>query len=178
MIYQFENSRVQAEGDYFIAENASVIGSVTLKANTSVWFSAVIRGDIEPIIIGEGSNVQDCAVLHTDAGFPVTVGEKCTIGHQAMLHGCTIDANSLIGINAVILNGAHIGKNCIVGASALITEGKEIPDGSLVVGSPGKVVRQLSEEQIQTITDNANRYMNNLKRYKAGLLVQENVDKQ
>lgn len=178
MIYQFENSRVQAEGDYFIAENASVIGSVTLKANTSVWFSAVIRGDIEPIIIGEGSNVQDCAVLHTDAGFPVTVGEKCTIGHQAMLHGCTIDDNSLIGINAVILNGAHIGKNCIVGASALITEGKEIPDGSLVVGSPGKVVRQLSEEQIQTITDNANRYMNNLKRYKAGLLVQENVDKQ
>ena len=178
MIYQFENSRVQAEGDYFIAENASVIGSVTLKANTSVWFSAVIRGDIEPIIIGEGSNVQDCAVLHTDAGFPVTVGEKSTIGHQAMLHGCTIDDNSLIGINAVILNGAHIGKNCIVGASALITEGKEIPDGSLVVGSPGKVVRQLSEEQIQTITDNANRYMNNLKRYKAGLLVQENVDKQ
>ena len=177
MIYQFENSRVQVKGDFFVAENASVIGNVTLKANTSVWFSAVIRGDIEPIIIGEGSNVQDCAVLHTDAGYPLTVGEKCTIGHQAMLHGCTIDDNSLIGINAVILNGARIGKNCIVGASALITEGKEIPDGSLVVGSPGKVVRQLSQEQIQTITDNANRYVNNLKRYKAGLLAQENVDK-
>ena len=177
MIYQFENSRVQAEGDFFVADNASVIGNVILKANTSVWFSAVIRGDIEPIIIGEGSNVQDCAVLHTDAGYPLTVGEQCTIGHQAMLHGCTIDDNSLIGINAVILNGAHIGKNCIVGASALITEGKEIPDGSLVVGSPGKVVRQLSEEQIQTITDNANRYVNNLKRYKTGLFVQENVDK-
>src|ERR1700760_320070 len=128
-------------GEYWIAPNATVIGRVTLKRNASVWFGAVLRGDNEPIVVGEESNVQDGCVLHTDAGTPLTIGKAVTVGHLAMLHGCTIGDNSLIGIGAVVLNGARIGKNCLIGAKALIPEGKEIPDGSLVVGAPGRVIR-------------------------------------
>jgi carbonic anhydrase/acetyltransferase-like protein (isoleucine patch superfamily) len=133
-----------SDGAYWIAPSASVIGFVRLERNASVWFGAVLRGDNELILIGEGSNVQDGCVLHTDIGFPLTVGRNCTIGHQAILHGCTIDDNCLIGMGATILNGARIGKNCLVGAHALISENKEIPDNSMVLGMPGKVVKQLA----------------------------------
>ncbi|MGE0484641.1 MAG: gamma carbonic anhydrase family protein [Gammaproteobacteria bacterium] len=176
MIYQLDDRRVRAEGDYFVAASASVIGTVLLKNDASVWFGAVLRGDIEPIVIGEGSNVQDLAVLHTDAGHPLTVGRNCTIGHKVMLHGCTIGDNSLIGINAVVLNGAVIGRNCLIGAGALIPEGKTIPDGSLVMGVPGKVVRELTAEQIAGLTASAERYQRNFKRYLGGLRVQDSAD--
>ena len=132
-----------------------IIGDVTLEENTSIWFNAVLRGDIENIHIGEGSNVQDGSILHTDPGYPLKVGKNVTIGHLVMLHGCTIGDNSLIGIGAVILNNAKIGKNCIIGAKALITENKEIPDNSLVVGSPGKVIRNLTEDEIHAVEKNA-----------------------
>ena len=133
--------------DLLIFPNATIIGDVTLEKNTSIWFNAVLRGDIENIHIGEGSNVQDGSVLHTDPGCPLKVGKNVTVGHLVMLHGCTIGDNSLIGIGAVILNKANIGKNCIIGAKALITENKVIPDNSLVVGSPGKVIREVTEEE-------------------------------
>lgn len=176
MLYQLDDRRVVAEGDYFVADSASVIGRVLLKNDASVWFGATVRGDIEPITIGEGSNVQDCAILHTDLGHPLTIGRGCTVGHKVMLHGCTIGDNSLIGINAVVLNGAKIGKNCLIGAGALIPEGKEIPDGSLVIGAPGKVKRELNAEQIAELTASAVRYVNNFKRYKAGLTAQASAD--
>src|ERR1700744_4802776 len=134
------------EGDYWIAPNAVLIGRVVLKKNASVWFGATLRGDNEPITVGEDSNVQDGAVLHADPGSPLTLGRGGTVGHQAMLHGCTVGDNCLIGIGAVVLNGARIGKNCLIGAKALIAEGKEIPDNSLVVGAPGRVLRPLSED--------------------------------
>ena len=172
MIYQLEERRVRAEGDFWIADSASVIGAVLLKHNTSVWFGAVLRGDREPITVGENSNVQDLAVLHTDPGCPLVIGDYVTVGHKAMLHGCTIGDNTLIGINAVILNRARIGRNCLIGAGALITEDKEIPDGSLVLGSPGKVIRQLTAEQIATSRRQAEGYVANFKRYKQGLLNQ------
>jgi len=176
VIYQLEDRRVVAEGDHFIANSASVIGLVRLKNNVGVWFGAVLRGDNELITIGENSNVQECCVLHTDLGFPLTIGNYCTVGHKAVVHGCTVGDNTLIGINAVILNGARIGKNCLIGANALITEGKEIPDNSLVVGSPGKVVRQLNEEQAQEIRNQAERYVRNFKYFNAGLSVQMEPD--
>lgn len=176
MIYQLEDRRVAAEGDYFVADSASVIGSVLLKENASVWYGAVLRGDNELITVGSHSNVQECSVLHTDPGFPLTIGAYCTIGHKVMLHGCTIGDNSLVGINAVILNGARIGANCLIGAGALITEGKEIPDGSLVVGAPGKVVRQLNEEQIAGLRQSAEGYVNNFRRFKRGLSTQPSAD--
>ena len=167
MIYQLEDRKPEFLGeDYWIADSADVIGSVVFGNNTSVWFNAVIRGDNEPITIGDNSNVQDCAVLHTDWGTPVIIGKGVTVGHKACLHSCTIGDNTLIGINAVVLTGAKIGRNCLIGANALITEGKEIPDGSLVMGSPGKVVRQLTEEQIEGLTASADRYVENLGRYK------------
>jgi carbonic anhydrase/acetyltransferase-like protein (isoleucine patch superfamily) len=169
MIYQLEDRRVRAEGDYWVADSASVIGAVLLRHNTSVWFGAVIRGDREPITIGENSNVQDLAVLHTDPGFPLTVGRNCTIGHKALLHGCTVGDDTLIGINAVVLNGARIGKQCLIGAGALIPEGKEIPDGSLVMGVPGRVVRELTPEQRANLVRMADNYASNFKRYKSGL---------
>ena len=177
MIYQLEERRVIAEGAHFIAESASVIGSVILKAEASVWFGAVLRGDNEPITIGERSNVQDLAVLHTDLGYPVTVGRGCTVGHKVTLHGCTIGDNSLIGINATVLNGAVIGRNCLIGAGSLIGEGKTIPDNSLVMGIPGKVVRSLNAEQVAELTASADRYVRNLKRFNAGLKVQPEVDR-
>ena len=133
----------------WIAPGAAVIGHVLIGRDVGIWFGAVIRGDNEPIVIGADSNVQEHTVMHTDPGFPLTIGQGCTIGHRALLHGCTIGDNSLIGINAVVLNGARIGRNCLIGANALITEGKEIPDNSMVMGAPGKVVRELTPQQIE-----------------------------
>jgi len=176
VIFQLDERRVAAEGDYFVAENAVVVGSVVLGADASVWFGAVVRGDNETITIGPGSNVQDLAVLHTDPGVPLVIGRGCTIGHKVMLHGCTIGDNSLVGINAVVLNGARIGRNCLIGAGSLIPEGKEIPDGSLVMGVPGRVVRALSAEQIAGLTRSAEGYVRNFKRFKAGLRVQQEAD--
>ena len=159
MFYQLEDRRVVTEGDYFLAPGAQVIGSVVLHHNVSVWFNAVIRGDVEPIVVGSHSNVQDCAVLHTDEGFPLTLGDYVTVGHQAMLHGCEIGDNTLIGINAVVLSGARIGKNCLIGANSLITEGKDIPDNSMVLGSPGKIVRDVSAEAMANMRATAEGYV-------------------
>jgi carbonic anhydrase/acetyltransferase-like protein (isoleucine patch superfamily) len=156
-------------GDWFVAPGARLIGRVILREGASVWFNAVLRGDNEPIEIGEGSNVQDGAVFHTDPGCPLTLGPDVTVGHQAILHGCTVGAGSLIGMGAVVLNGARIGEGCLIGANALVTEGKEIPDGSLVMGQPGKVVRQLDAEAIAKLRDSARRYRANAARYRAGL---------
>ncbi len=175
MIYELDGRRVQAEGDYWIAESADLIGNVLLKHNASVWFGTVIRGDNDLITIGEHSNVQDLSVLHTDPGLPLTIGSHCTIGHKVMLHGCTIGDNTLVGINSVILNGAKIGRNCLIGAGALITEGKEIPDGSLVVGAPGKVARVLTPEQIAGLTRSAEHYVQNWQRYRRALRPQDAV---
>jgi carbonic anhydrase/acetyltransferase-like protein (isoleucine patch superfamily) len=156
-------------GEYWIAPNAIVVGNVILKKNASVWFGAVLRGDNEAIEVGENSNVQDNSVLHTDMGSPLIIGANVTVGHQVMLHGCTIGEGSLIGIGSVILNGAKIGRQCIIGANSLITEGKEIPDRSLVMGSPGKVVRTLEPAQAEAIAGGALHYVANWKRFKAGL---------
>lgn len=157
------------DGEYFVAPTATVIGNVKLEKHASVWFGAVIRGDNELIHIGERSNIQENCVLHTDPGFPMTIGPDVTVGHLAMLHGCTIEGNSLIGINSVVLNGVRIGRNCIIGANAFIAEGKEIPPNSLVLGSPGKVVRQITDEQARHLTRVAGHYVNNQRRFKAGL---------
>ncbi len=171
MLYQLGERIPELRGEHhFVAANASVIGTVILEDNVSVWFNAVIRGDNEPIHIGTNSNIQDGAVLHTDPGAPLTIGSNVTVGHLAMLHGCTIGDGSLIGIHSVILNHAVIGRNCLIGANTLITEGKVIPDNSLVVGSPGKVLRTLSEEEIAAIHANAARYVENLKRYLSSLV--------
>jgi len=170
MIYQLGERKVTIKGDdYWVADNAVVLGSVVLEQNASVWFGCVVRGDSDVITIGEGSNVQDGSVLHTDTGYQLTIGKNCTIGHNVMLHGCQIGDNTLIGINSVILNGAIIGKNCLIGANSLIPEGKVIPDGSMVMGSPGKVVRELSEGQIQVIGLSAMHYVQNFKRFKKEL---------
>ena len=165
MFYNLENKKVKNAGENWVAPNASIIGDVTLEKNTSIWFNSTLRGDVENIYVGEGSNVQDGSVLHTDPGFPLKIGKDVTIGHLVMLHGCTIEDNSLIGIGAVILNGAKIGKNCIIGANTLVTEKKVIPDNSLVVGSPGKIVRQVSNEEAKLITENAIHYQVNWKKY-------------
>ncbi len=164
-----DKSPVLPAGFCWVAETASVIGDVSLEEDASVWFGAVLRGDNEPIRIGRGSNIQDLCVLHTDPGFPLTIGADCTIGHRAILHGCTIGEQSLVGMGATVLNGARIGRNCLIGAAALITEGKEIPDGSLVVGAPGKVVRGLTEEEIAGLARSAERYVENAKRFSGGL---------
>lgn len=156
-------------GNYWVAENATVLGNVILHENASVWFNAVLRGDNDPITIGENSNVQDGSILHTDIGCPLNIGKDVTIGHMAMLHGCTIEDETLIGIGATVLNRAHIGKNCIIGAHALIPEGKVIPDNSLVMGAPGKVVKELSEAQVMLIKGSAQVYVDNWKSFKAGL---------
>ena len=153
----------------WVAENATVIGNVCLAAESSIWYGAVIRGDNEPIVIGQGSNVQDGSVLHTDHGFPLTLGQGVTVGHQVMLHGCTIGDGSLIGIQAVVLNGACIGRNCLVGAGSLVTEGKEFPDNSLIMGSPAKVVRELTAEQAQRLKQSAANYVANAARHRDGL---------
>lgn len=149
MLYKLSSLKPKLVGEgHFIAPSASVIGDVELHDRVSVWFGAVVRGDVDKIIVGEGSNIQDLSVLHADPGFPLQIGKDVTVGHKVMLHGCEVGDNSLIGINAVVLNGAKIGANCIIGASTLVTEKMVIPDGSLVLGSPGKVVRQLTDEQI------------------------------
>ena len=169
MIYALEDRRLRAEGDHFIADTAVVIGDVLLRHEASVWWGAVLRGDYDSIAIGSRSNVQDNCVIHMDEGYPVTIGDGVTIGHQAVLHGCTVGNNSLIGINSVIMNEVEIGNDCLIGSNALLTEGKRIPDRSLVLGSPGKVVRELSDEQVAEITDFADRYVRNFRRYLAGL---------
>jgi carbonic anhydrase/acetyltransferase-like protein (isoleucine patch superfamily) len=176
VIYRLGERQVRAEGECFVADSAVVIGNVLLRANASVWFNAVIRGDSELITIGENSNVQDGAVLHTDPGWPLTIGSGVTVGHKAMLHGCTIGDNSLIGINAVLLNGAKVGRNCLIGANALVTEGKEVPDNSMVLGSPGKVVRELTPDQIEGLRKSALHYVENARRFKRELQLQPRVD--
>jgi len=176
VLLQLDDRRVRAEGDYWVADSAMVIGSVLLRNNASVWFNAVLRGDNELITIGENSNVQDGSVLHTDPGCPIVIGANVTIGHKVMLHGCEIGDNSLIGINAVVLNRVRIGRNCLIGANALITEGKEIPDNSMVLGAPGKVVRQLTEAEINGLRMGAAHYVANARRYRAGLRPQDRAD--
>jgi len=165
MFYDLINKKVKNAGENWVAPNASIIGDVTLKKNISIWFNATLRGDVENIYIDEGSNVQDGSVLHTDPGYPIVIGKDVTIGHLVMLHGCTIGDNSLIGIGSVILNGAKIGKNCIIGAKALVTENKIIPDNSLVIGSPGKIVRRVTDGEEKSITQNAIHYQENWKKY-------------
>ena len=170
-LYEFGGIAPQLpENDaYWIADCAQVMGQVILKTDASVWFGAVIRGDNDRIVIGEESNVQDNAVIHTDPGIEVNIGRGVTIGHQAMLHGCTVGDYSLIGIGATILNGAKIGKNCLIGAHALVAEGKEIPDNSMVLGAPGRVVRQITPDREAMLRGSAKVYVENYKRFKAGL---------
>lgn len=158
-----------AAGDYWIAPNATMLGNVILRRNASVWFGAVLRGDNDPIDIGENSNIQDLSVLHTDRGAPLTIGANVTVGHKVMLHGCTVGDGSLIGINSVLLNHAVIGKGCIVGANSLITERKVFPDNVLIAGSPGKVIRELDEGAAQMLMASAAHYVENWKRYARGL---------
>ena len=165
MFYDFENKKPKNSSENWVAPNATIIGDVTLEKDSSIWFNAVLRGDLENIHVGEGSNVQDGSVLHTDPGCPLKIGKNVTVGHLVMLHGCTIGDESLIGIGVVILNNAKIGKNCIIGAKSLITENKEIPDNSLVMGSPGKVIREVTEEEKKSVLANTKRYQDNWKRY-------------
>ena len=169
MIYELDDRRPVMKGDYFVAQNAAVIGSVVMEHNASVWYNVTVRGDNEVITLGENVNVQDGSVLHTDSGVPLVLHRNVSIGHLVMLHGCTIGENSLVGIGAIILNGAVIGKNCLIGAGSLVTEGKTIPDGSLVLGSPGKVVRPLTPEQIALNTWIAEHYVERAGRYRKGL---------
>ncbi|MEM7546845.1 MAG: gamma carbonic anhydrase family protein [Pseudomonadota bacterium] len=157
------------DGDVWIAPGAHVMGAVIVGRGVSVWFNAVIRGDNDPITIGENTNIQDGTVMHSDPGSPLTIGAGCTIGHNAIIHGCTIGDNSLIGMGATVLNGAKIGKNCLVGANALVTEGKEFPDGSLIVGSPAKAVKELPAAAIQGLQASALHYRANMKRFRGGL---------
>jgi carbonic anhydrase/acetyltransferase-like protein (isoleucine patch superfamily) len=170
-VYSLDNHRPETSpaGTFWIAPDAHVIGKVMLARDVGIWFGAVLRGDNEPIAIGERSNVQEHAVLHTDIGHPLSVGRGCTIGHRAILHGCTVGDNTLIGMGAIILNGAKIGSNCLVGAGALVTEGKEFPDNSLIVGTPAKAIRTLDEQMINRLTQSAETYVRNWKRYAAGL---------
>ena len=171
-IYGLDGIAPSIAEDSWIAPDANVIGNVTLEEGGSIWFGCTLRGDNEPIVIGAGSNVQENTVMHTDPGCPLSIGAGCTIGHKAMLHGCTIGENSLIGMGATVLNGAVIGRNCLIGAGALVTEGKEIPDGSLVVGAPGKVIRQLDAAAIEGLRRSALHYQQNMRRFRAGLVAQ------
>ena len=166
MIYNFNNISPKLDKDSWYAPNSVLIGDVTLKKDANIWFNATLRGDLEPIIIGEGSNIQDGSVIHTDPGCPTIVGKGVTVGHMVMLHGCEISDDCIIGIGSTILNKAKIGKNCIIGANSLVTENKVIPDRSLVLGSPGKVVRQVTDEEIKHIKENARDYVENIKKYK------------
>ena len=168
-LYQLDELAPRLAPGAWVADSAQVIGNVELGVNASVWFCAILRGDTELLKIGSGSNVQDGSVLHADVGFPVTLGENVTVGHKVMLHGCTVGDGSLIGIGAVVLNGAKIGRHCLVGAGALVTEGKEFPDGSMIIGSPAKVVRQLMPDQIAGLLRSATHYVANAKRFSAGL---------
>lgn len=170
-IYELDGVRptLPGSGNCWIAPSAEVMGDVILKENASVWYGCVLRGDNDPIIIGENTNVQDLSVIHTDIGAPVTIGANVTIGHRVILHGCEIGDDTLIGMGSTILNRVRIGRNCIIGANALIPEGKEIPDNSLVMGAPGKVVKDVSEPQVQVIQMSAHHYVENWKRHKAGM---------
>lgn len=168
-IYQLDDLSPAIHDSAWVADSAAVMGNVTLSEDSSVWFGVVIRGDTETITVGKGTNIQDNSVLHADHGMPLVIGENVTVGHQVMLHGCTIGDGSLIGIQAVVLNGAKIGKNCLVGAGSLVTEGKEFPDGWMIMGSPAKAVRQLTDAQIQGLKMSAQHYIDNARRYKAGL---------
>ncbi len=168
-IYELDGVAPEVAASAWVANSAEVMGNVQLAEDASIWFGAVLRGDCESISIGEGSNIQDASVLHADLGKPLVVGRHVTVGHQVMLHGCTIGDESLIGIGAVVLNGAKIGRNCLVGAGALITEGKEFPDGSMIIGSPAKAVRQLTPEQIEGLRRSAQHYVDNARRFKTGL---------
>ncbi len=173
MKYSLDGIEVEAHADSWVAPDASLIGKVRLDEGASVWFGAILRGDNELIHIGANSNVQDGCVLHTDMGSPLTLGRGVTLGHRAVLHGCSVDDYSLVGINAVILNNVKIGKYCIIGANTLIPEGKEIPDGSLVVGSPGRIVRQLDDAAKRKLEQSAEHYANNGRRYRNGLKIQD-----
>ncbi len=168
-IYQLDDKTPQIADSAWVADNAEVMGDVRLGENVSIWFNTTLRGDNDPITIGDGTNIQDGSVLHTDEGVPLTIGRNVTVGHMVMLHGCSIGDESLIGIGAIVLNGAKIGRNCLVGAGALVTEGKEFPDGSMIIGSPAKVVRQLTPEQIDGLRHSAQHYIDNARRYKQGL---------
>jgi len=166
MIFGVTGKIPQLKDEYFIAENAVVVGDVTLGNNVSIWFGAVVRGDVDSIRIGENTNIQDGAVLHVDAGSPLEIGSGVTVGHAAVLHGCTVGDDTLIGIRSVVLNGAKIGKNCLIGANTLVTENKVIPDGSLVVGSPGKAIRALTAEEMEAIRANARHYVESAGQYR------------
>ena len=168
-VYEFDGRSPRVAASAWVADSAQVMGNVVLGDDVSVWFGTIIRGDTETITIGQGSNIQDGSVLHADVGKPLVVGENVTVGHQVMLHGCTIGDESLIGIGAVVLNGAKIGKNCLVGAGALVTEGKEFPDGSMIIGAPAKAVRELTPEQIEGLRQSALHYIENARRFKQGL---------
>lgn len=168
-LYELDGVAPTLADGAWVADSAQVIGNVTLAESANVWFGAVLRGDNETIAIGRNSNVQDLSVLHTDMGSPVVVGENVTIGHQVMLHGCTIGDNSLIGIQAVVLNGARIGRNCIVGAGSVVTEGKEFPDNSLIIGAPAKVVRTLDDAAAERLRHSAEHYVDNAHRFARGL---------
>ena len=165
-VYRLGDKLPQLDPSVWIAPNATVIGDVRLAANVSIWWGAVLRGDNDPITIGEGTNIQDGSILHTDDGIPITMGRNITVGHMVMLHGCTVGDGTLVGIKSVVLNGAVIGKNCLIGANTLIPEGKIIPDRSVVMGSPGKVVRELTDEQLARIARNAPHYVQNAQRYR------------
>ncbi|MEH6835309.1 MULTISPECIES: gamma carbonic anhydrase family protein [Falsihalocynthiibacter] len=168
-LYALADRAPQIDPDSWIAPDANIIGGVIIRAGASVWFGTTLRGDNEDITLGEGSNIQENCVLHTDMGFPLVIGAGCTIGHKAMLHGCTIGENTLVGMGAIVLNGAKIGRNCLIGAGALITEGKVIPDGSLVMGAPGKIIRDLDEKAIAGLRASALSYQNNMRRFRATL---------
>ena len=170
-IYELDGQapELPANGNYFIADNASVIGKIRLLDSASVWFGAVLRGDNEWIEIGEGSNVQDNCTCHTDKGFPLTIGKNCTIGHNVILHGCTIEDGALIGMGAIVMNGARIRRGCVVGAGAVITEGKEFPERSLIIGAPARAIRTLEPAQVEAMTRGAGFYVANGARFKKGL---------
>jgi len=170
-LYELDGVRVETPGDgrYWVAPNAVVIGNVTIEEDASIWFGSILRGDNEPIRIGARSNIQEGCVVHTDPGYPLTIGPDCTIGHMVMLHGCTIGRGSLIGIGSIILNGTKIGEECLIGANTLIPEGKEIPPRSMVLGSPGRIIRQLGDEDVARFGAAAGRYVQNWKRFAAGM---------
>ena len=168
-IYALGELTPRIDASAWVADSAQVMGNVELAADVGIWFGAILRGDTEHMSIGRGSNIQDGSVLHADLGKPLTIGEDVTVGHMVMLHGCTVGDNSLIGIGAVVLNGARIGRNCLVGAGALVTEGKEFPDGSMIIGSPAKVVRDLTPEQIDGLRRSAQGYVDNARRFRRDL---------
>jgi carbonic anhydrase/acetyltransferase-like protein (isoleucine patch superfamily) len=170
-IYELDGQRPDLPADerYWVAESATVIGTVRLKRDASVWYGASLRGDNEWVEVGERSNIQENCILHTDIGFPLTIGARCTIGHGVILHGCTIADDSLIGMGAIVLNGVKIGRNCLVGAGSVVTEGKVFPDNSLIVGAPARAVRQVDTKILQLIAESADFYVNNWQRYRKGL---------